>query len=67
MGEGRLNKKYIEEQYQLAILDFMTAHNEDERWESRKTMARLEQIAMQEYDIAYADELHQKLEILKRG
>ena len=67
MGEGRLNKKYIEEQYQLAILDFMTPHNEDERWESRKTMARLEQIAMQEYDIAYADELHQKLEILKRG
>ena len=56
-----MDKKYIEEQYHLAMLDFFTAKNEDEQWEARKTMARLEQIAMQEYGFEYADELSQKL------
>ncbi len=40
--------------------------NEDEQWEARKTMARLEQIAAQEYGFAYADELHEK-EIGRKG
>ena len=56
-----MDKKYIKQQYHLAMLDFITAKNEDERWEARKTMARLEQIAMQEYGFEYADELSQKL------
>ena len=47
-------------------LDFHTARNEDEQWEARKTMARLEQIAAQEYGFAYADELHEK-EIGRKG
>lgn len=51
------SKKYIEEQYHLAVLDFKTAKNEDEQWQARKTMARLEQIAMQEYGFEYADSL----------
>lgn len=55
-----MNKKYIEDQYHLAVLDFKTARNENEQWEARKTMARLEQIAMQEYGFAYADQLHEK-------
>ena len=55
-----MDKKYIEEQYHLAMLDFRTAKNEDEQWEARKTMARLEQIAMQEYGFEYADLLHEK-------
>lgn len=38
-----MDKKYIENQYHLAVLDFHTARNEDEQWEARKTMARLEQ------------------------
>lgn len=53
-----MSKEYIEEQYKLAILDFKTAKNEDEQWNARKTMARLEQIAMQEYGFEYADFLH---------
>lgn len=56
-----MTKEYIEEQYKLAILDFKTARNEDEQWNARKTMARLEQIAMQEYGFEYADFLHDKL------
>lgn len=55
-----MDKKYIESQYHLAVLDYKLARNEDERWESRKTMARLEQIAAQAYGFTYADELHEK-------
>lgn len=62
-----MDKKYIEEQYHLAMLDFFTAKNEDEQWEARKTMARLEQIAMQEYGFNYADELNQKFTNPEKG
>lgn len=55
-----ITKEYIEREYHLAMLDFKTAKNEDEQWEARKTMARLEQIAMQEFGMEYADELHNK-------
>lgn len=55
-----VSKEYIEREYHLAVLDFKAAHNEDEQWEARKTMARLEQIATQEYGFAYSDELHRK-------
>lgn len=53
-----MDKNYIEEQYRLAVLDYKTAKNEDEQWNARKTMARLEQIAMQEFGFEYADSLH---------
>ena len=62
-----MDKKYIEEQYHLAMLDFITAKNEDEQWEARKTMARLEQIAMQEYGFEYADELSQRYKYSENG
>lgn len=55
-----MDKKYIEEQYHLAVLDFKVAKNEEERHTARKAMMKLEQIAMQEYGFAYADELHLK-------
>lgn len=55
-----MDKKYIEKQYHLAVLDFTTAKNENEQWRARKDMARLEQIAAQEYGFEYADELHNR-------
>ena len=55
-----MDKKYIENQYHLAVLDFQTARSEEAQWEARKTMARLEQIAAQEYGFEYADDLHEK-------
>ena len=61
-----MDKKYIENQYHLEVLEFQTARNEEEKWKERKTMARLEQIAMQEYGFAYADDLHEK-EIGRKG
>ena len=44
-SEVIMDKKYIENQYHLAVLDFQTARSEEAQWEARKTMARLEQIA----------------------
>lgn len=54
---GLIEKSYIEREYRLAFLEFKTAKNEDEQWNARKAMARLEQIAMQEYGFEYADQL----------
>lgn len=53
-----VSKQYIETQYHLAVLDFRTAKNDNEQWAARKTMARLEAIAMQAYGYDYADQLH---------
>lgn len=53
-----VSKQYIETQYHLAVLDFRTAKNDTEQWVARKTMARLEAIAMQAYGYDYADQLH---------
>ena len=61
-----LNYKITTGEEQEAVLEFRTARNEDEQWEARKTMARLEQIAAQEYGFTYADELHEK-EIGRKG
>ena len=55
---GLIDKSYIEHEYKLAILDFRIAKNEDEQWNARKSMAKLEQIAMQEFGFEYADQLH---------
>ena len=55
-----MEKDYIEEQYHLAVLDFKIAKNENEQWEARKTLARLEQLAMQKYGSEYVDELRRK-------
>lgn len=54
---GLIEKSYIEREYRLAFLEFRTAENDDKKWDSRKTMARLEQIAMQEFGFDYADSL----------
>ena len=55
-----MDKKYNEEQYHLAVLDFKVAKNEEEQHTARIAMMKLEKIAMQEYGFAYADELHLK-------
>lgn len=52
-----LTKEYLERTYKQAVLEYRCAHNEDEQWQARKEMARLEQIAMQEFGFEYADAL----------
>ena len=59
-----MDKKYIENQYHLAVLDFQTARSEEAQWEARKTMARLEQIAAQEYGFESVSYTH--LDVYKR-
>ena len=60
---GLIDKSYIEHEYKLAILDFKIAKNENEQWNARKSMAKLEQIAMQEFGFDYADQLHDLIKL----
>lgn len=54
------NKTYLDEQYRLAMLDFRTAHNEQEQWDARMRMAKLERTAMELYGFEFADRIHDK-------
>jgi hypothetical protein len=54
------HKDYLDEQYRLAVLDYQTAHNEDEQWQARKQMAQTERTAAELYGFEYADSLHKK-------
>lgn len=44
----------------MAVLDYQTAHNEDEQWSARKLMALTERTAAELYGFEYADSLHKK-------
>lgn len=54
------HKDYLDEQYRLAVLDYQTAHNEDEQWQARKQMAQTERTVAELYEFEYADSLHKK-------
>lgn len=54
------HRAYLDEQYRLAVLDFQTAHSEDEQWSARKRMADVERTASELYGFSYADSLHKK-------
>lgn len=55
-----MDKAYIDSQYNLAYLDFKCAHNEDEQFKARKTMAKLESLSVELFGFDFADELHEK-------
>ncbi len=55
-----MEQSYIEQQYHLAVLDFKTAKTQDEKWEARMTLSRLEELAAIKYGFEYADKLHNK-------
>lgn len=50
-------KEYLKEQYKLAWSDFRVARSEDEQWESRKILAKIEQTAIELYGKRFAEEL----------
>lgn len=63
---GLITREYIEREYVQAIREFQCAHSEDEQWKARKTMARLEDIAMHEFGFDYSDYLEKlKVEVKK--
>lgn len=43
------HRAYLDEQYRLAVLDFQTAHSEDEQWSARKRMADVERTASENH------------------
>lgn len=61
-----MDKEYLEKQYDQAVREFATAKTEDEQWDARQTMARLERTAMATFGNKYADQLHKKVDVLKK-
>lgn len=60
-SNGRTDhKRYLDEQYKIAVLDYKCAHTEDEQWDARKRMAQVEHTASEIYGFEYADSLHRK-------
>ena len=55
-----MTKEYLQSEYHVAVMDFRLARNEDEQWKARKTMARLEQIAVESYGDACVNELRSR-------
>lgn len=58
----KMDKKYIEKEYDQAIKEYNAALTEDDLDTARRTMKRLEAIAMQDYGFDYADKLAMKKE-----
>lgn len=50
----KMDKEYIEREYEQAIKEYNTALTEDDMDNARRTMKRLEAIAMQDYGFDYA-------------
>lgn len=63
MADKYVTKDYIERFYDIAILDYKTAHTQEDLWNARKDMARLEALASTVFGFDYADQLEQR----KRG
>ena len=59
----KMDKEYIEKEYEQAIKEYNAALTEDDLDTARRTMKRLEAIAMQDYGFDYADELAMKKEV----
>lgn len=54
-----MDKTYIEREYKLAWLDFKTSPDENDQWDARKRMAKLEALASELYGFDYADSLQE--------
>lgn len=51
------SREYLKEQYKLAWSDFQIARSEDEQWDARKRLAKIEQTAIELYGNGFAEEL----------
>lgn len=51
-------KDYFEQEYQQLIREWKCCRTEDEQWEIRRRMARLERTAAAVYGTQYSDDLH---------
>lgn len=53
------SREYLAEQYKLAWSDFQIAGSEDEQWDARKRLAKIEQTAIELYGNGFVEELRQ--------
>ena len=53
------SREYLKEQYKLAWSDFQIAGSDDEQWEARKSLAKIEQTAIELYGNGFVEELRQ--------
>lgn len=51
------SKAYLKEQYEIAWSDFLISQTEDEQWDARKRLAKIEQTAIEVYGNSFAEEL----------
>ena len=63
----KLSKRYIEQHYKNALMDYVTARNEDEKWCARKIMASLEKDAIEMHGSDFVNSLRDKLQVQKIG
>lgn len=56
-----MDKTYLLDQYRLAVLDFQTAHTEEDQWNARKQMANIERTALE----LFGTELEKDFEQMK--
>ena len=62
----KVDQAYIEREYTQAINEYVGAITEEAKQQALKDMARLEQIATQDYGFEYADQLAKKKEAIKK-
>lgn len=51
------SREYLAKQYKLAWSDFRIARSEDEQWDARKRLAKIEQTAIELYGNGFVEEL----------
>ena len=55
-----LSEEYFKDQYKMAMSDFLCSHSENDQWEARKRMAKLERLASEMYGFDFSDKLRQE-------
>ena len=50
-----MGKEYLVEQYAVMLSNYRIADNDEKKWDSRKGMARIEKLAMEQYGFDFAD------------
>lgn len=51
------SREYLKEQYKIAWSDFQIARSEDEQWDARKRLAKIEQTAIELYGNGFVEDL----------
>lgn len=67
MENNLVSKEYIIDQYKLAVMDYKTAVNQENKNNALDRMASLENLAMTTHGFAFSDEVHKLSDELRNG